>query len=920
MRFISRTLLSLALLVAATAAWAQETGSISGNVSDSNGLGVPGASVKVSGPHLPAGRTVVTTANGAYNFQRLQPGKYTVEAEMQSLGKDAATATVSVDKDTQVGLKLVQRTTTEVVVTALAVEVDKRSAEVGTSFNGSEIKQLPLARTYTGLLQLVPGAPDPTVAGTIVGVSIAGGTRQDSKFQVDGVDITNPGYGTLNIQTNDIDIVDFDVKRGGISAEFGRTSGAIINAVTKSGTNDFHGVARFEALPAAFIANPTGTTTTQKIDSYTGAAGLGFPVVKDTLFGYASGRYFSTTSSGQSSTFGTQPDSTTKNQDYFGKLTGNFGSALLLNASFRALPVKADNQFNSLLDAPTAAYGADTTNYVGNATASFFISSNSFLEVKYIHLTENDTSQAQNVVAAQPATIDPAHLGNFGAFIDRSGSGNSGIPEFAETGDSYKRDDVRLSASQFLDLGPTQHQIKAGAGYENDDYTLVRQTNGWGVFATGVTCPLGVCGPKSVPGTIRARYYTLQPTQTGKARTYSLFLQDSISWGRLTANVGVLANKDDFAQIALDGTRFNFMSFSWDQEIQPRVSVVYNTEALKGDKVYGSYGRYVGLDQKSTSRSFAPFRIRQDQSYFDPTTGAFLGTQIRGASAGKFIPSDLRPPYYDELILGYEAPVANLLTVNAYYQYRSLHQAFEDNPIDPDNYNDGFQAANIAGASKIYRGYTLELNKRLSNRWAANVSYTYSRLTGNFDEDYDIELFNTSSIVEDGPGVNSAEPNRYGHLANDRPHIFKAFASYDTPFGVTVGGYYRYQSGGAWQATGADAVSSCGCLRYLEPAGSRRLPGWSNFDLLAAYNFRFGSSYNLRLEGRVLNVFNSQPGLSVDRLQYLDDYVEGTPVEPSVGTSRNLGPQGTSKPNPTFGQFTTFAQPRRFVATLIFEF
>jgi Carboxypeptidase regulatory-like domain len=913
MRFIPRTLFSLALLVAATAAWAQETGSISGHVTDATGLAVPGATVKVSGPQLPAGRTSVTTASGGYNFQRLLPGSYKVEAALQGLGNAASTATVSVDKDTQVGLKLISRTATEVVVTAEAIQVDKKSAEVGTSYSSSEIKELPLARTYSGLLQLVAGAPDPTVVGTIVGVSIAGGTRQDSKYQVDGVDITNPGYGTLNIQTNDIDIVDFDVKRGGISAEFGRTSGAIVNAVTKSGTNDFHGVARLEALPANFIAKPTGTTTAQKIDSYTGAAGLGFPIVKDTLFGYVSGRYYSTTSSGQSSIYGAQPDSTTKNQDYFGKLTGNFGSSFLLNASFRALPIKQTNYFDSLLDAPTAAYGADTTNYVGNATASFFLSNNSFLEAKYIHLTENDTSQAQVVIAAQPGTIDPAHLGNFGKYADPArGGGNSGIPEYAASGDSYKRDEIRLSASQFLDLGPTQHQIKVGGGYENDDYTLVRQTNGWGSFIFA-TCPAGVCGPSAVTGTIRGRYYTLQPTQTGKARTYSAFLQDHVTWNRLSVNLGVLVNKDDFAQIALNGTRYNFMTFNWDQEIQPRLGIAYNSDLMKGDKFYGSYGRYSNLDQKTTSRSFAPFRIRQDYAYFSGTTGNFLGNQVRGSSAGKVIPPDLKPPYYDEIMAGYEAPIANILSANVYYQYRSLHQAFEDNPIDPNNYNGSFQAANIPGASKIYRGYTLELNKRLADHWAASLSYTYSQLTGNFDEDYDIEIFNTSSILEDGPGVNSAEPNRYGNLANDRPHIFKAFASYDTPFGVTLGGYYRYQSGRPWEAHGHDPVSSCGCLRYLEPAGSRRLPGWSNFDLLAAYNFRFGGSYNVRLEGRVLNVFNSQPGLSVNNLQYLDPYVDGVPAA-------TLGPQGTKQPNPTFGQYTTYAQPRRFVATLIFEF
>ena len=76
MRFISRFLLSLALLVTATAAFAGETGSISGAVKDGTGLPVPGATVKVSGPQMPAGYTIVSRANGSYSFPKLLPGAY----------------------------------------------------------------------------------------------------------------------------------------------------------------------------------------------------------------------------------------------------------------------------------------------------------------------------------------------------------------------------------------------------------------------------------------------------------------------------------------------------------------------------------------------------------------------------------------------------------------------------------------------------------------------------------------------------------------------------------------------------------------------------------------------------------------------------------------------------------------------------
>jgi hypothetical protein len=920
MRFISRTLLLFVLLVTAAAAFAAETGSISGSVTDSGGLGVPGATVKVFGPQLPSGRTAVTSSKGAYNFPVLIPGKYTVEASLQGLGKAASTVQVSVDVDAQVDLKLAPSAQAEVTVTAAATEVDKKSAEVNANFTDTEIKSLPLARTYEGILNLIPGAAATAGNGY---VSVAGGTRQDNKYLIDGVNITNPGYGYLQVDTNELDIADVNIKKGGISAEFGRTSGAIVNAVTKSGTNDIHGGLRVEAQPDTFIAAPVTGASTQTTDRYTGAANIGFPIVKDMLFGYASGRYFSAKSTGQGSQYGALPDTTTHNQDYFGKLTGYLGSSFLLNAGFRALPNKISNGFDSLFDTPKAAWDADTTNYVTSVVANWFVNKDSYVEAKYVHLTENDTQQSQNTLSTQPRTIDPANLGNYGAFYDntnRSG-GNTGFYEFSNFGDSYKRDEIKLTASTFFDLGETQNQVKVGGGYENDTYDLVRATNGWGAFISSSTCPASVCGT-SRSGQIRARYYTLQPEQNSKARTYSVFLQDQLTWKRLTATVGVLVNKDDFAQVCQPGvvcgttvvtseTRYNFMSFDWKDEIQPRIGLSYNAELLAGDKFYGSFGRYMSLDQKSTARSFAPFRIRQDQAWFDKVTGAYLGQQIRGSSGGKFIPADLKPPSYQEFVLGYAAPMGRDFSFEVYYQYRALKDAFEDVPRDPDNYFGSFAAANIAGATRNYRGVTLDLTKRYSHGWYANVNYTYSELRGNFDEEYGLGLFNTSSLLEDNPGINSAEPNRNGTLGQDRPHILKVFASYDLPFGFSLGGFYRLQSGAAWQAQGMDANGSF--LRYLEPAGSRRLPTWSNLDLLLGYTFKFGGDMGLRLEGRVQNVFNTQVVSAVDRIKYFDDYVDGDPA-------RNLGPQGTTDPNPNFGAPTAHTAARRFLLTALFNF
>ena len=904
MRYL-RYLAVMVLLVTASVARAGETGSISGKVLDAAGAPLPGVIVRVSGPQLPAGRTTSSSTSGAYNFPRLLPGTYTVTAELQGLGKTSRSVDVRVDNDYQIDLSLVAGR--EAAVEVVAASVDAKSTEVSTNFASSEIRQLPIARSYEGLLSLIPSAPATSGNGY---VSVAGGTRQDNKYLVDGVNITNPGYGYLGVDTNELDIADVNVKTGAISAEFGRTSGAIVNAVTKSGTNDVHGSFRFEARPSS-LANDRKTGITQDVDTYNGAANVGFPILKDTLFGFVSGRYSATTTSGQSATISgvttTQPDTKSKAYDYFAKLTAYAGQNLLVNAGFRGLPNNSDNYFNSIYDAESAAYDADTSNFVGNLTVDWFLSKDIYLEGKYVHLTQEDTYGARNVLTNRPLTIDPLNLWKYGAYADPARNrGNSGVYAFAEGGEAYKRDEVKLTASQYLDIGPTHHQITRGGGAEFIDNEFNRTSNGWGTLIYTTTTVGGVSGTPVV----RARYYNNQPLQTGKARTYSAFLQDTLTWNRLSATLGVLVNYDDFAQVALDGTRYNFMTFNWKDQVQPRLGVVYNADLLKGDKFYTNYGEYAGLDQKSTVRSFAPFRIREDQSYFLRSTGDWIREEIRGSSAGKLIPEDLKAPYIQELVAGYSAPVTRDISFDLYYQYRNLKDPFEDTPVNPDSYFLSFQAKTYPDARRVYRGVTFDVTKRYANSWYANLSYTYSKLYGNWDEDQAVGSFNTSSYLEDEPGVNSAEPNRWGRFTQDRPHIFKVLASYDI-YGVTVGGFLRVQSGRAWEARGYTASGTT--LRYLEPAGSRRLPTWTNFDLLAAYTLQLGGDLSVRLEGRCQNLFNSQTVLSVDQLQYLDSYRDGTPP-------RELGPQGTTQPNPNFGAADSWAAPRRFILTALFNF
>jgi hypothetical protein len=192
------------------------------------------------------------------------------------------------------------------------------------------------------------------------------------------------------------------------------------------------------------------------------------------------------------------------------------------------------------------------------------------------------------------------------------------------------------------------------------------------------------------------------------------------------------------------------------------------------------------------------------------------------------------------------------------------------------------------------------------------VSYTWSELHGNIDQDYggEVAIFNTSSIIQDGPGTFVQDANREGPLSQDRPHVFKFFADYRFFEALTLGGYLRVQSGAPWQARAPDTQGSS-YLNYLEPAGSQRNPTWANFDLLASYRLRFNGRTSLGFEARVLNLFGNQTQLSADERQFLT----GTGV---IATPPFIG--APSNPNPLFGTSDQYAPPRRLMLSALFNF
>jgi hypothetical protein len=362
-----------------------------------------------------------------------------------------------------------------------------------------------------------------------------------------------------------------------------------------------------------------------------------------------------------------------------------------------------------------------------------------------------------------------------------------------------------------------------------------------------------------------------------------------------------------------DGGRCTFIRFGFGDEIQPRLGLNFNVRPGKGDKLYANYGRYYNMDQKSSGRSLAPRRIFQREAIFD-LGGVLISDGPRPATTGKLIDKDIEPTYSDEWLAGYATPIGKDWSADVFFLSRDASQFIEDVPsVYPST--GPYAAANLpcrtfvacqnANAERKYKAFTVELNRRMAHRWSLTASYTWSRLEGNFDLDYaTVSVFNTSSILQDGPGVFIEEPNRYGVLREDRPHLFKLFANVEPLSNMMVGGYLRIQSGTPWNARGAD-TQSASALNNLEPPGSHRNPTWTNFDLLANYRVRISPRVSLTFEGRLLNVFDAQTQLSTDGRQYL--------IVNSISTPPFIGPYSPNGLNPLFGTGDGYAPPRRLL-------
>ena len=300
-------LLSLFLAAVSASILTAQTfrGTLLGTVADATGAVIPGASISVKNMDTGIERTTQSNSDGAFRVPELPVGRYSVTVTMAGFNPYHAEG-VEVAVAGEVNLNVTLQTGSqkeEVVVMANALQVETTSNTLGATLTSNEVKNLPVnGRDYTKLIYLSPGvtgSPDqisdsPGSFGTF---SVNGARGRSNNFLLDGTDMNDgyrndPAINEAGVFGTPATILPIDAVAelrvlSNYEPEYGRNAGGVINIVTKSGTNNFHGTAveyfRNNALDARNYFNPVGQTQAPFHNNQFGGS-IGGPIIRNRTF------------------------------------------------------------------------------------------------------------------------------------------------------------------------------------------------------------------------------------------------------------------------------------------------------------------------------------------------------------------------------------------------------------------------------------------------------------------------------------------------------------------------------------------------------------------------------------------------------------------------------------------------------------
>ncbi|HXM97252.1 MAG TPA: TonB-dependent receptor [Candidatus Dormibacteraeota bacterium] len=278
---------------------------LSGTASDESGGVIPGAQISIRNTATGISREVLADSVGYYTVPNLAPGTYEVKVTAKGFNTAVSTVTLAVGAQQQLNIPMkVGETSQTIQVTTAAPQIDLTTSTLIGQVESQTILELPLnGRDWTSLATLQPGVnlieAQMDYAGTARGnrgfgaeLTISGQRTTNNNYRLDGIsvnDYANSGPGNVIGASLGVDaILEFSVLTGGFSAEYGKATGGVVNAITKSGTNSFHGDAyefiRNSALDSRDYFSRTANIPLAQFRRNQFGAAAGGPIIKDKTF------------------------------------------------------------------------------------------------------------------------------------------------------------------------------------------------------------------------------------------------------------------------------------------------------------------------------------------------------------------------------------------------------------------------------------------------------------------------------------------------------------------------------------------------------------------------------------------------------------------------------------------------------------
>lgn len=975
-RSMATLLLSAAI---SSTAFAQDTGSLRVRLVDASGNPVAGATVNASTSESLQSRTVVSGADGEAVLLGLDPSTlYEVSVEgsgYQSMRDEGVTVVAGRSFVVEYDMTRAANEITEIVVTggSTARIVDTTSALVSTDVTLELTESLPTGRSYQSYLQLAPSTL-PTIDGNAAsksGVNYSdaedsngnvAGSSTDNVYFIDGVNVTDNVTGTFGANFNSEIIQQQQILTGGVPAEYEGGQGLVSRVITKSGSNEWHGSLNYYSQDDSLVAD-NDNLEDATFSTFDTAFTLGGPIIKDKLWVFGSFQLKE------------------REEDVIDPVTGTLLRTVNTEQDLGFLkmtwaPTENDNLVVEWFNDPYTRDGSNRPDVTSLRDESREQGGDNY-KVGYTHYFGNlsltlDWTQHEgelNALAASNITRnDVAFLGYdaTNAETDLGGKGTSSL--------QYRdKEELSITGEYFWDTNWGTHNIKAsykdtenergvdapytGDGsiytsigainsgvsldtYANDinwvgdrdiseddyariltamnnapNYLALLDTSGDGDISDAELSQLRFDSGAGNPGGHINTYriaQTVQAPVTYLSEGTTWYVQDS--WNideHWTINAGV--RSEEWDHIASDGTKI----FTFDSELAPRLSVVYDIFGDGRSKVWGFTGRYYDPVRTDMTRFAGTLTgsVREEQVYVD---GDWLTFRTRGGAQGVdgYFSPTTKTPYTDEWLIGYEYAINQDQSFTVTYTDRVTEDIMEDYDLATyveseggsaggyslplsyfgftENPGSNYVIATLEGGSREYKGYEFSWRKRKGDdNWQAGASYVYNDAEGNTNSDGNADLQGDFLYLD------PRAPNTWGTQAGSIKHVAKAYGSYTFNNGIELGAVYAWNSGLTYSTAFKqysrhtplrvdEAYDSLGAnSRWLAPGGigGNESPSYGTLDFRAKYR---------------MDIFDFDTEFFLDIFNVLDDQAEIRTMDLYAGDGIY-----------DFGEASAWVQPRR---------